>query len=68
MGRQEFVSPEGLRVDGRRPDELRAINGQLNVFAKADGSAALSFGSTRVMASVYGPREVRRFDRLLPLP
>lgn len=54
--RQEFVSPEGLRQDGRRPLELRPLNATLNAFPKASGSAVVSFGSTRVLAMVYGPK------------
>ena len=29
----------GLRLDGRKPDELRQIKTRLGVFAQADGSA-----------------------------
>jgi exosome complex component RRP41 len=53
----EFVSPEGLRVDGRRPKELRALAIELGVLPHADGSAAFSMGNTRVLAAVFGPRE-----------
>lgn len=59
MGKQEYVSPEGLRQDGRRPMELRAMHGQMDVFPRADGSATFSFGNTKVIASVYGPQEAR---------
>jgi exosome complex component RRP41 len=58
MGKQEYVSPEGLRQDGRRPNELRVINGQMDIFPRADGSATLSFGNTKIIANVYGPQEV----------
>ena len=44
----EFVSPEGLRLDGRRPKELRRLNCQLDVLANADGSAILEMGNTKV--------------------
>ena len=60
MGKQEYVSPEGLRQDGRRATELRAMNAQMDIFPRAkDGSAIFSFGNTKVIASVYGPQEAR---------
>jgi len=54
----EFISPEGLRIDGRRVNELRKIRGQVGVFGEADGSAYLEMGNTKALAVVYGPREV----------
>lgn len=48
----------GLRVDGRRPPELRKLQCQLGVFKQADGSALLEQGNTKVLATVYGPHEV----------
>ena len=44
----EFVNPEGLRQDGRRPKELRQLSCQLGVLAKADGSAMFEMGNTKV--------------------
>jgi exosome complex component RRP41 len=58
MSKIEFISPEGLRVDGRRPQEVRKINFRLNLFSRADGSAYYEQGNTRVLAAVYGPRQV----------
>jgi len=54
---REYISPEGLRLDGRRPKELRKIECQLGVFTRVDGSAYYEQGNTKVFASVYGPRE-----------
>ncbi|KAM1380264.1 hypothetical protein ACFX2I_022014 [Malus domestica] len=55
----EYVSPEGLRLDGRRPMEMRQIRGEIGVVEKADGSAVFEMGNTKVIAAVYGPREVQ---------
>lgn len=44
----EFVSPEGLRIDGRRPRELRRLGAQLDVLQSADGSAIFEMGNTKV--------------------
>ncbi|KAI7818076.1 ribosomal protein S5 domain 2-type protein [Gamsiella multidivaricata] len=59
MSRVELLSPEGLRVDGRRPAELRKITSATAVLSQADGSAYLEHGNTKVLAAVYGPREAR---------
>ena len=65
MSRQEYVSQEGLRIDGRRPGEVRRIRCQLGILAQADGSALLEQGNTHVIAAVYGPREcTNRMDAL----
>eukprot|EP01006_Ploeotia_vitrea_P051883 TRINITY_DN67613_c9_g3_i1.p1 TRINITY_DN67613_c9_g3~~TRINITY_DN67613_c9_g3_i1.p1 ORF type:complete len:250 (+),score=16.83 TRINITY_DN67613_c9_g3_i1:70-819(+) len=57
--KQEFISLEGLRVDGRRPREIRKIKFELGVLPRADGSCILEQGMTKVMVAVYGPGEVR---------
>jgi ribonuclease PH len=44
----EFVSPEGLRLDGRRPKELRQLKAELGVLKSADGSAMFEMGNTKV--------------------
>ncbi|CAO2835528.1 unnamed protein product [Amaranthus hypochondriacus] len=54
----EFISPEGLRLDGRRPLEMRQLRAEIGVVSKADGSAVFEMGNTKVIAAVYGPREV----------
>ncbi|HLN50579.1 MAG: exosome complex exonuclease Rrp41 [Thermoplasmata archaeon] len=53
-----LLSPEGLRLDGRRLDELRPIRIEAGVLHQADGSAFVEWGQNKVMAAVYGPREV----------
>eukprot|EP00850_Spirogloea_muscicola_P021013 SM000233S07984 [mRNA] locus=s233:108772:110998:+ [translate_table: standard] len=54
----EFVSPEGLRLDGRRPRELRQLRCEAGVLPHADGSASFEMGNTKVVAAVFGPHEV----------
>ncbi|KAJ1724890.1 Exosome non-catalytic core component [Coemansia erecta] len=60
MSRQELLSPEGLRVDGRRPNELRRISCRASVLSSADGSSYYEQGNTKVLVAVYGPREPRQ--------
>jgi exosome complex component RRP41 len=56
MSRLELVSPEGLRLDGRRPMELRRCSSQIG-FLKADGSCLLELGNTRIICSIHGPKQ-----------
>jgi exosome complex component RRP41 len=53
-----LLSPEGLRIDGRKLDELRPIHIEAGALHQADGSAFVEWGANKVMAAVYGPREV----------
>lgn len=54
----ELLSSQGLRLDGRRPNELRRIRCKLGVFTQPDGSAYIEQGNTKVLAAVYGPHQV----------
>lgn len=58
MSGQDLVSDQGLRIDGRRSNELRRINVRMGVFGQSDGSAYLEQGNTKVLAAVYGPHQV----------
>lgn len=52
----EFLTLEGLRIDGRRPNEFRAMTAKIGgVVTGADGSAYLECGLTKVIAYVHGP-------------
>lgn len=47
MGKQEFITSDGLRQDGRRAKELRRISCQVGVLQDADGSAMFEMGNTQ---------------------
>ena len=49
---------DGLRLDGRRADQLRPVKIEVGVLARADGSCYIEMGGNKVIAAVYGPREV----------
>lgn len=66
MEKPVLIREDGLRHDGRKPDELRPIKMAVGVLTNADGSAYVEFGGTKVLAAVYGPREVH--PRHLALP
>ncbi len=53
----KLIDEKGIRLDGRRFDELRPIKIEAGVLKKADGSAYLEWGNNKVLAAVYGPRE-----------
>lgn len=50
----------GLRVDGRRWNELRRIHGQQSTQQASDGSSYFEMGNTKIICTVNGPREGRR--------
>lgn len=53
----EYVNSKGLRLDGRKTDELRPIKIEVGVIPRAAGSAYLEWGQNKVFAAVHGPRE-----------
>ncbi len=60
MGKQEqvrLIDKNGLRVDGRRLEELRPIKLEVGILDKANGSAYIEHGKNKVLAGVFGPRE-----------
>lgn len=56
----EYISVAGLRVDGRRREEVRRIRTRMGLFQRVDGSAYYEQGNTKVVAVVYGPRELKQ--------
>lgn len=58
MSRLEIYSPEGLRLDGRRWNELRRFECSVNTHSHAsDGSSYLEQGNNKVITLVNGPQE-----------
>jgi len=53
----KLIDENGLRIDGRRPDEMRPLRIEAGALKRADGSAYVEWGLNKVMAAVYGPRE-----------
>ncbi len=62
----KLIREDGLRHDGRKPDELRPIRMEVGVLNNANGSALVEFGKTKVLAAVYGPRELHPRHMSLP--
>jgi len=55
---EKLIDKKGIRLDGRKPDELRSIKLEVGVIPNADGSAYIEQGKNKILAGVYGPREV----------
>ncbi len=47
----------GLRIDGRKIDELRELKSEIDLSKEATGSAIFHLGDTVAVATVYGPME-----------
>ncbi|MBE0523112.1 MAG: exosome complex exonuclease Rrp41 [Methanosarcinales archaeon] len=55
---EKFIDDNGLRLDGRKANQIRDIKIEVGVLSRADGSCYLEMGNNKVIAAVYGPREV----------
>lgn len=55
---EKLIDKKGLRLDGRKADELRPIRLQVGVLGNADGSAYIEHGKNKILAAVFGPREM----------
>ncbi|HEU12948.1 MAG TPA: exosome complex exonuclease Rrp41 [Euryarchaeota archaeon] len=54
----KLIDENGKRIDGRSFDELRPIKIEAGILERADGSAYIEWGNNKIIAAVYGPREV----------
>ena len=61
-----LINEQGIRLDGRRIDELRPVKIEVGNLKNADGSAYIQFGENKIMAAVYGPKEVHPKHSALP--
>jgi len=49
---------DGVRLDGRAKDQIRDIKMEVGVLDNTQGSAYVQWGNNKVVAGVYGPREM----------
>jgi len=54
---EKLIDKKGIRVDGRKLDELRPVKMEVGVLPNADGSAYLEQGKNKILVGVYGPKE-----------
>src|SRR5512136_985679 len=55
---EKLIDKKGLRLDGRKPEELRPLKLEVGVIPNANGSAYIEHGKNKILVGVYGPREV----------
>jgi exosome complex component RRP41 len=60
-----LITDDGLRLDGRRANEIRPMKIEIGVLSRADGSCYLEWGKNKILVGVFGPREAhpRRSQR-----
>ena len=63
--KRKLIGDDGLRLDGRRLDQLRPIKLEVGTVKNADGSAYIEWGKNKIMAAVYGPKEVHPKHQVL---
>ena len=66
QAKRRLIDDEGKRLDGRRWNELRPIKMEVGLLKNADGSAYIEWGKNKIMAAVYGPKEVHPKHQVLP--
>ncbi len=63
---KKLIDENGKRLDGRKWNELRPIKMEVGLLKNADGSAYIEWGKNKIMAAVYGPKEVHPKHQVLP--
>ncbi|UCD95951.1 MAG: exosome complex exonuclease Rrp41 [Candidatus Bathyarchaeota archaeon] len=66
MSNEALITKDGLRTDGRKLLELRPTKIEVGVLSNADGSAYIEQGKNKILAAVYGPKEVHPKHLELP--
>lgn len=59
MTNVKLIDENGLRIDGRRLDEIRPIKFEVGMLSNADGSAYIEHGKNKIIVAVYGPKETQ---------
>jgi exosome complex component RRP41 len=57
MQNADILALAGLRIDGRKPTDLRTMKHNINFVPTADGSVYLEQGLNKVVVLVHGPHE-----------
>jgi exosome complex component RRP41 len=55
---EKLLDKKGLRLDGRKVDELRPVKIEVGILSNADGSAYIEHGKNKILAAAFGPREM----------
>jgi len=63
---EKLIDENDVRIDGRKLDEMRPVKIEVGILSNADGSAYIEQGKNRILAAVYGPREIHPKHQALP--
>jgi len=63
---EKLIDENNVRVDGRGLNELRPVKIEVGVLGNADGSAYIEQGKNKILAAVYGPKELHPKHLALP--
>ena len=63
---EKLIDENDVRLDGRKLDELRPVKIEVGVLGNADGSAYIEQGKNKILAAVYGPKELHPKHLALP--
>jgi len=63
---EKLIDEKDVRSDGRKLNEMRPINIEVGLLSNADGSAYIEQGKNKILAAVYGPREIHPKHQALP--
>src|SRR4030066_2400210 len=63
---EKLIDKKGCRLDGRKIDELRPLKIEVGVLSNADGSAYIEHGKNKILAAVFGPKEMHPKHLSLP--
>lgn len=63
---EKLIDGKGIRHDGRKLDKLRPVKIEVGALSNADGSAYIEQGKNKILAAVYGPKEVHPKHLALP--
>ncbi len=63
---EKLIDEKNIRLDGRKLTEMRPVKIEVGILGNADGSAYIEQGKNRILAAVYGPREIHPKHQALP--
>ncbi len=55
---EKLIDKKGIRIDGRELNKLRPMKLEVGILDNANGSAYIEQGKNKILAGVYGPKEV----------
>jgi len=63
---EKLIDENDVRLDGRKLNEMRPVKIEVGILGNADGSAYIEQGKNKILAAVYGPREIHPKHQALP--